>query len=85
MSAEMSEPKLYHGWFSQKQKDNCRNLKHGLGTTERPRPISNIYLTVGEVEVEVTEVGYEMRDHKKNFKDSQYKGEFIKWVRGIYN
>jgi hypothetical protein len=81
MSAEMSEPKLYHGWFSQKQKDNCRNLKQeGL-----KRPISNIYLAVGEVEVEVTEVCYEMRDHKKNFKDSQYKGEFIKWVRGIYN
>ena len=30
MSAEMSEPKLYHGWFSQKQKDNCRNFKQEI-------------------------------------------------------
>ncbi len=85
MSAEMSEPKILHGWFSQKQKDNCRNLKCGLGIAELPRPISNIYLTVGEVEVEVTEVCHETKDHKKNFKDSQYKGEFVKWVRSIYN
>ena len=81
MSAEMSESKILHGWFSQEQKECIYRSKN----KEDRKPNTNIYLTVDGIEVEITEVCYEMYDHKKNFPDSKYLGKVTKWLRVHYD
>ena len=84
--------KLYHAWFSQKQKDvrfekkdillPCRDK---VCKVQHKRPISNIYITEDDKEIEITEVSLEFSNHKQRFQDSEYRGQVVKWVRSIYN
>jgi len=39
------------------------------------------YLTTNGKEVEVTEICNYKDTHEKRFKDSQYRGKVVKWVR----
>ena len=75
MSDLNNTPIEHHAWFSKIQKDRlykycmCRN------------PHTNIYLTTDGKEVEVTEICNYKDTHEERFKDSQYLGKVVKWLR----
>ena len=73
----MSESKIMHGWYSNKQKNV--SVK---GDEKRTK--SNIYLTDKGKEVEVTEV-CKVKDNYniKAFTDAIYMGKVVKWVRSV--
>jgi hypothetical protein len=71
----MSTNTVYHGWFSQKQKDmSSRNI------------LSYIYLNEEGKEVEVTEINSNLitEQHNKLFSDSKYMGVVVKFVRHMF-
>ena len=75
MSDLNNAPIELHAWFSKIQKD--RLYKY----CTRQNPHTNIYLTTDGKEVEVTEICNYKDTHEKRFKDSQYHGKVVKWVR----
>jgi len=85
--------KLYHAWFSQKQKGNDNDIKgpikypcrNNTCKVQHKRPISSIYITEDGKEIEITEVCEKFSNHKQRFQDSEYRGKVVKWVRAIYN
>ena len=78
--------------FSETQKKFGINLNHEdmrpNKSITRILPKSNIYLTDGGNEVEVTEVvpiNFGKEKYKESlYKDAVYKGIVVKWVRHIY-
>ena len=79
----MSNNKILHGWYSNKQKNQSKPRLHN--DTGKKQPRSNIYLTENGEEVEVTEVCSEKDNYNtKTFTDAIYKGRVVKWIRSIY-
>ena len=87
----MAETKqLYHGWYSQKQKDrkdrtSCVVYSKFSGEARINRteqPISNIYKHVDGREVEITTVT--LKKTPPNFDDVKYVGQCTNWVRSVY-
>ncbi len=76
----MEKNMIYHAWFSQKQKEFLYSIKY----YDHVKPHTNIYLTIDDKEVEVTEVSQNKREHEKYFPDSVYLGQVKKWVRIKY-
>ena len=60
---QASEGVGYHAWFSQKQKDLCKNKKN----------ISRIHFDIEGNKIETTEIS-KNRNHKSGWDDSIYKG-----------
>lgn len=74
---------ILHGWYSNKMKQNSVN------NINEKKPISNIYLTIDDKEVEVTIVSDKNENYGganiKSFPDLIYVGELKGWIRSIYN
>ncbi len=74
---------IMYGWYSSKMKQNI------VANMKEKHPISNIYLTTDDKEVEVTIVSDKNEDYGganiKSFPDLIYVGELKDWVRSIYN
>ena len=66
---QVSEGIGYHAWFSQKQKDLCKNKKN----------ISRIHFDIEGNQIETTEIS-KNRNHKSGWDDSIYKG-IVKFVK----
>lgn len=77
----MKKNMIYHAWFSQKQKDMIYGITKSKNII---KPHTNIYLTIDDKEVEVTEVSQNEIEHKKSFSDSVYLGKVKKWIRVKY-
>jgi hypothetical protein len=77
----MAETKqLYHGWYSQKQKDRKSDIIRSDNTMSVP--ISNIYKHVDGREVEITSVS--STKTPPNFDDVKYVGQCTNWLRSVY-
>ena len=83
----------WYGWYSETQKKtginlNYENLKKNNNSITKILPKSNIYLTDGGHEVEVTEVlpiDFGIENYKESlYKDAVYKGIVVKWIRHVY-
>tara|TARA_B100000795_G_C22590383_1_gene357236 strand:+ start:281 stop:502 length:222 start_codon:yes stop_codon:yes gene_type:complete len=66
---QSSEGIGYHAWFSQKQKDLCKNKKN----------ISRIHFDIKDNKIETTEIS-KNKNHKSRWDDSIYKG-IVKFVK----
>ena len=73
---------ILHGWYSNKMKQNSVN------NINEKIPISNIYLTIDDKEVEVTIVSDKNENYGganiESFPDLVYVGELKDWIRSIY-
>ena len=78
---------IVHGWYSNKMKEH--NILNNMNRLDRKKsPISNIYLTTDDREVEVTVVSKTNENYGganiKSFPDLIYVGELKNWVRSNY-
>mgnify|MGYP001354881268 CR=1 FL=1 len=75
---------IIYGWYSNKMKE--QNIFRGFG--RKKEPISNIYLTTDDKEVEVTIVSSKNENYGganiKSFPDLIYVGELKKWIRSNF-
>lgn len=76
-----------YGWYSNKMKE--QNILNKMRLDNREKiPISNIYLTTDDREVEVTIVSKTNENYGganiKSFTDLIYVGELKDWVRSNY-
>ena len=75
---------IKYGWYSNKMKEqnNYRRLDR------KKKPISNIYLTTDDKEVEVTIVSSKNENYGganiKSFPDLIYVGELKRWIRSNF-
>ena len=70
--------KIYHGWYSEKQKNIIKFDEKG----DSNKFSFHIYLNESGEEVEVTEVSLSPQ-YTSDWDDVIYKGCVIKWVRSI--
>jgi len=75
---------IKYGWYSNKMKE--QNNYRRLG--RKKNPISNIYLTTDDKEVEVTIVSSKNENYGganiKSFPDLIYVGELKRWIRSNF-
>lgn len=75
---------IKYGWYSNKMKE--QNIYLRLG--RKKKPISNIYLTTDDKEVEVTIVSSKNENYGganiKSFPDLIYVGELKRWIRSNF-
>ena len=80
----MSEPHIYHAYFSQTAKNNRMNYKVSSASSQNNRVVlSNIYLSQEGKEVEITEVR-RVKKEKNKFEDEEYRGIVVKWTRSVF-
>ena len=76
---------IIYGWYSNKMKE--QNIFRAFG--RKKEPISNIYLTTDDKEVEVTIVSSKNENYGganiKSFPDLVYVGELKSHVKPIFN
>ena len=84
--SSMSEPHIYHAYFSQTAKNNRMNHKERVRSESFQNNrvvLSNIYLSQEGKEVEITEVRQEKKE-KNKFEDEEYRGIVVKWTRSVF-
>ena len=76
---------IKYGWYSNKMKEQNNYLRLG----RKKKPISNIYLTTDDKEVEVTIVSSKNENYGganiKSFPDLVYVGELKSHVKPVFN